>query len=288
MTITRSENGHVTVENAGVGDALRYRMDLFKGTAEYYDRFRRPYPPALLDDLRARVPLGPRSRVLDLACGTGQIAFALASGVADVLAVDQEPELVAFGARKARALGVANVTWLAAAAEDVALEGVFDLVGIGNAFHRLKRDVVTKRLVAHLAPRGCVALLWSGTPWGGDKPWHRALARVLERWQTALGANDRVPAGWEEAIERDPHEAVLRRAGLAYEGELRFSAVEQWTVDTIAGFMYSTSFLNRMVLGDHVDEFEADLRAELLACEPTGAFEQEVSYAYKLARRVEA
>jgi SAM-dependent methyltransferase len=268
-----------------VAPELRYRKDLYRGTAEYYDRFRPPYPAVLLDDLRARVPLTGTGRLLDLACGTGQVAFALAADVAEVWAVDQEAESIEFGRRKAQRLGVTNIRWLAAAAEDVALQGAFDLVAIGNAFHRLDRDAVVTRVLSHLPARGCVALLWAGTPWGGDRPWQRALDETLERWRDALGARDRVPEGWEAAIDRDPHEQVLRRAGLVYEGQFEFSQVQRWTVDSLIGFVYSTSFLNRAVLAHDVDAFEADLRERLLACCADGVFEQDLTFAYELARR---
>jgi SAM-dependent methyltransferase len=268
-----------------VARELRFRKDLFKGTAEYYDRFRPPYPAVLLDDLRARVPLRGTGRLLDLACGTGQVAFALAAHVAEVCAVDQEPESIEFGGLKARRLGVTNVGWIAAAAESVALEGVFDLVAIGNAFQRLDRDAVARRLIPHLPEGGCIALLWGGTPWPGDQPWQRVLLDMFERWMDAVGARTRVPEGWEKAMEQDPHEMVLRRAGLSYEGKFEFSVVERWSVDSLIGFVYSTSFLNRTVLAHHAGAFESDLRTQLLACCPDGVFEQDLTFAYELARR---
>ena len=252
-----------------VAGELRYRKDLFAGTAEYYDRFRPPYPAVLLDDLRGRVPLRGTGRLLDLACGTGQVAFALAADFAEVWAVDQEAEFIEFGERRAQTLGVTNIRWIAAAAEDVALEGAFDLVGIGNAFHRLDRDVVAKRLVPHLSERGCVALVWGGPAWRGDRPWQRVLVDTLERWMDAVGARDRVPEGWEQAMEQDPHEQVLRRAGLAYEGSFEFSAVKRWSVESLLGFVSSTSFLNRAVLGHRVDEFESDLGSGSSPVAPT-------------------
>lgn len=122
-----------TRDDRAVAGRLRFRKDLYKGTAEYYDRFRPPYPSALLDDLRDRVPIDATSRIVDLACGTGQIAFALAPHVGEVCAIDQEPEFIDFARRKAQGLGITNIHWVAAAAEDVALEGAFELVAIGNA-----------------------------------------------------------------------------------------------------------------------------------------------------------
>lgn len=266
---------------------LRYRKDLYAGTAEDYDRFRPPYPPELIDDLRTRVGLDDRARVLDLACGTGQIAFALAPHVAEVVAVDQEAGSVEFGRAKAERLGVANISWIAAPAESVPLVGSFDLVGIGNAFHRLDRDAVARRVASHLVVDGCVALLWTGPIYLGDLPWQHAMHDLLERWQDEVGARDRVPAGWEAAMDRDPHAQVLRRAGLTYEGIFDFATTQRWTVESLAGFVYSLSFLSRAVLGPHREAFERDLARALLDCSADGRFEQELAFFYDLARRVD-
>jgi SAM-dependent methyltransferase len=262
----------------------RFRSDLFVGTARYYDEFRPPYPPALLDELSARVPLGSTSRVLDLACGTGQLAFPLAGRAGEVWAIDQEPESVEFGRQKAARLAVTNLRWRVGRAEEVALDGRFDLVTIGNAFHRLDRDAVARRLVDHLARRGCVALVWSSSPWLGDAPWERALHDALQRWQDEVGARDRIPAGWEEARQRDPDEQVFRRAGLVPEWKYELAVEHRWTVDSLVGFVWSTSFLNRVALGDRADEFAADLRRVLLACCPDDRFEHELTFDVELAR----
>lgn len=111
------------------------------------------------------------------------------------------------------------------------------------------------------------------------------MSEVLERWQGTLGVRDRVPAGWEQAMQRDPHEQVLVRAGLVYEGRFEFSVLKRWTVDSLIGNVYSSSVLNRAVLGNHTEAFENDLRGQLLSSEPDGVFEQDLSFAYELARR---
>src|SRR5258708_1838492 len=75
-------------------DGIRFRRDLYRGTAAYYDKYRLPYPPALIDDLVARTALSGAGRLVDLACGPGLVAFALCSHFAEVWAVDQEADMI--------------------------------------------------------------------------------------------------------------------------------------------------------------------------------------------------
>lgn len=264
---------------------VRFGRDLYRGTANFYDEFRRPYPTEVIDALRTRVPLGPESRVLDLACGTGQLAFGLASAVHDVVAVDQEGEFIELGRAKARRLSVENIHWMQGSAEDVELVGPFDAVTIGNAFHRLHRDEVINRLVPALSPSGCVALFWSWTPWSGERPWQRALARVVDRWVDRLGARNRVPEGWAREIEQVPHRQILIDAGLDDEGRFEFPMAETWTIASLIGIIYSSSHLNREVLGPRAAAFEQDVRTELLPHAESGQFRQDQTYAVELARR---
>ena len=203
--------------------------------------------------------------MLDLACGTGQVAFALAAHAWEVVAVDQEPGFVEFGQQKAGRLGVGNIRWVVRAAEELAIDGDVDLVTVGNAFHRLDREAVARRLVPHLRPRGCVALLWSDSPWRGDRAWQRVLDETLEGWTDRVGRGTGCPRGGRRRSARDPHEAVLQRVGLAYEG-VRVHR-RRWSVEALVGFAYSTSFLGRSALGHQAPDFEADLRRR---CSPAG------------------
>ena len=98
------------------------------------------------------------------------------------------------------------------------------------------------------------------------------------------GATDRVPLGWESVIKLDPHEQVLRRAGFEYLGKFEFTTEQRWTVETLTGFGYSTSFLNLHALGGRAPDFERDLVERLGPCTADGVFGQPASYAYELAR----
>nr|MDT0665574.1 SAM-dependent methyltransferase [Micromonospora sp. DSM 115978] len=61
--------------------------ELFAETAWYYARFRPGYPQAFVDDVVRRFRLDGTGRVLDLGCGTGQMAFPLARHVGEVVGV---------------------------------------------------------------------------------------------------------------------------------------------------------------------------------------------------------
>lgn len=263
---------------------MEFGDDLYRGTAPYYDRYRPAYPEALIDDLLRRHPVSGRGRLLDLACGTGQVALPLCRSFAEVVAVDQEPESVAYGEAKARSIGVRNISWLQGAAETVTLAGPFELVTVGTAFHRLNRPLVARRMRAWLQAGGAVALLWSDVPSSGDQPWQAAMAELLSEWMTKAGTTDRVPAGWVQAMEQVPHEQVLRQAGFDYAGKHEFTVEWRWTIETLIGFVYSTSILNRHALADRAAEFERDLAGRLAPLATDGAFRQSAGCAYELAR----
>ena len=78
---------------------------------------------------------------------------------------------------------------------------------------------------------------------------------------------------------------MLASAGFTIVGDLRLRTPYEWSVETLTGFMYSTSVLSQPALGPNVDAFARDLRKRLLAVEPDGIFREEISFAYTLARK---
>ena len=269
-----------------VADEVRFAADLFRGSAGYYDRYRLPYPDALLADLVLRAEVSPRGRLLDLACGTGQLAFPLRRWFAEVWAVDQEPDMVELVRAKATAAGAGEVRAIVSSAETLRAEPeYFELAVVGNAFHRLDRDVTAGRVLGWLEPGGHLALCWSSQPWSGQGDWQRALAAFLDRWMTALGAEGRIPAGWDLARQRRPDLQVLSDAGFEVAGSHEFAIGHRWSLPELAGLIRSTSFLPAAVLGDQGAAFDADLAATLGPYGDAGAFSETVSFNYELARR---
>ena len=275
-----------TRENRGVSDPLEFDPALYRGTAGYYDRFRVPYPQLMLDELLSLVQPSGNGRLLDLACGTGQITFAIAEQFAEVWAVDQERDMISAVREKARVAGASHVRTAVSTAEALdAPSAAFELVAIGNAFHRLRRDTVAAHAFRWLQPDRCIALLWGTGPWTGEAAWQRAMAGVLSSWRAKLGAEARVPAGWDEARRKRPDAAVLQAAGFDAVRSSRFPTAHDWTVDALIGFVYSTSFLPRDVVGDRAELLERDLRRELGGFETRNELHETIDFAYELARR---
>lgn len=255
--------------------------DLFTGTADAYARFRPPYPDALFKALLDEVP--PSHRLLvDLGCGTGEIAIPLSTPFEQVVAVDIEPEMVATGTAKAAALGIDNIDWRVSRAEDVRFpEGSVHLVTIGAAFHWMDRPAVAAQCLEWLASGHCVAVLGSNSPWTGEAPWQQVAVDVMRR---RLGEHRRAGSGTFER-PAEPHEVVLAAAGFADVEERPFPVEHVWTLDGFLGYLASTSFAGPEVLGDEAVAFENEMRAELLAYDPSGRYPEVIAFYYIVGRK---
>lgn len=241
-----------------------FRRDLYEGAAEDYDRYRLGYLEEMLRDLLERVNVSGHGWLLDVACGTGQVAVALADAFAEIWAVDQEPDMIGLMRDKALSGGLAHIHPIVSAAEElVAPAATFELITVANAFHRLPRKQVADRAAEWLHPGGHMAILWAETPARGDRPWQLAFSQALREWASAVAATDRVPDGWEESRRQRPDSVLMSEAGFEPLGRFSFTSVHHWSIDRLIGFAYSTSFLSRRVLGNQTDDFEADLRARL-------------------------
>jgi SAM-dependent methyltransferase len=277
-----------------VDEEPRFAADLYRGTGAVYDKYRVPYLDEMLEDLVRRAGVAGHGRLLDLACGTGHLAFPLRRWFAEVWAVDQEPDMVEVVRAKAAAAEAGSgaaaggeIRPVVASAETLDAEpGYFELAVIGNAFHRIDRDVVAGRVHSWLRPGGCLALCWSNGPSSGAEPWQQAIAATVARWRAALGAEHRVPENWNEPRQLRPDSQVLSEAGFEAAERHEFAAERRWTVPQIAGYVRSTSVLPDAVLAERGADFDADLTATLgPLADADGSFTQTVSFAYDLARK---
>ncbi|HEY0918309.1 protein-L-isoaspartate O-methyltransferase family protein [Devosia sp.] len=123
-------------------------------------RSRRALPaPAPFARLVQLAGVEPQDRVLDLGCGTGYSTAVLAALAAEVVGVEEHPELAAQARENLAALGIANAAIVEPPlAEAPAASGHFDVVIVEGTV-----DVVPEDLFARLADGGrLVALVRKG------------------------------------------------------------------------------------------------------------------------------
>ena len=131
----------------------RERAGSFGSVAERYDRYRPRYPSELIDDLAALQP----AKVLDVGCGTGKAAAALAERGLSVLGVEVDERM----AQVARGHGVevqvaAFESWDAAGRE-------FDLITCGDAWHWIDPVRGVAKAAELLNAGGTIARFWTST-----------------------------------------------------------------------------------------------------------------------------
>ena len=121
-----------------------------------YDELRPEYAPEAVAWVAERCGIGPGSRVVDLAAGTGRLSgWFLQLGV-DVIAVEPAANMRAVLEERFPA-----VRAIVAAAESMPLaEQSVDAVVVGNAFHHFERDAAMAEIRRILRPGGALAVFW--------------------------------------------------------------------------------------------------------------------------------
>src|SRR5262249_13558769 len=122
---------------------------------------------------------GMPGRVLDVGCGTGELARRLAPSVERVDAVDFSEAMLGL-ARRLPGGDARNIRWTLGAVEDVALKGPYDLVTAGESLHWMNLDLVMSRFAQVLTSNGSLAII--GRNWDTEaRVWERILP-IIERY----------------------------------------------------------------------------------------------------------
>jgi SAM-dependent methyltransferase len=115
---------------------------------------------ANLDEIVARAALRGHERVLDVGCGAGHTALALAHGAAEVIALDLTEEMLATAAGLARDRGLSNVWFRRGRAEALPFaDGSFDVVTSRLCAHHYADAAAATREAARVLRRGGKYLL---------------------------------------------------------------------------------------------------------------------------------
>lgn len=199
------------------------------GMARAY-RHRPPYGDETCDVLVGLMPADIEGAVLDVGCGTGDLARPLAARTDRVHAVDASEAMVAQG--RGRPGGKAtNLHWMAAPMETAPLRGPYALAVAGESIHWMNWSLVFPRIAGVLADDAMFAIVErceSAHPWGAE------LKHLIGRYSTnrdyvpfelvkgleergffePLGVHATVPVGFTQSRE-DFIEAIHSRNGFS-------------------------------------------------------------------------
>lgn len=165
---------------------------------ETYERGRPDYPAAAIALLAERLELGPRTRLADVAAGTGKLTRLLAGlGCRQVVAVEPMAGMRAQIARHGAAISL-----VAAEVEHLPLAtGSLDAVTVAQAFHWFDVPRAAVELARVLGPAGRLAIV-TNRP-AHTTPWQADLWSTLRRYE-ALAPRPAATRGWRQALQ-DSH-----------------------------------------------------------------------------------
>lgn len=237
----------------------RFPEDAFRGTSRYYADHRPPYPMALLSDLLEKGRGRNDSRLLDLGCGPGRVTLPLAPYFKEIWAVDPEREMLEEGMVRTPEPYRSKIHWIHSTAEAVDLERKrFQLITIGEAFHRMDQRLVAQNSRDWLVPGGRIAIIGYKHFWNYSEGWKQRVNVVLDRYGGHQVRKNRIgplsPMSFEE---------VLEAVGFIDVNQREYEESRSWSEDEIMGYLFSVSTFSKRKLGDRAGSFEEEVRGAL-------------------------
>jgi ubiquinone/menaquinone biosynthesis C-methylase UbiE len=215
---------------------------------------RPPYPAEVFEILHNLIT-HKSGAVLDVGCGTGDIARQLVSQVERVDAVDWSAGMI----EKGKTLPVGNhpnLRWIHGRAEEATLYPPYGLITAGETLHWMDWEVVLPRFRAMLSPHGYVAIVERKAL---PPVWHVELQQLIPRFSTNP---DYQPVDLIGELER---RGLFKKIGEARTTPVPFI---QSVTDYIEAFHSMSSFSRERMGREQAMAFDAALKALLSdACE---------------------
>ena len=133
------------------------------------------YPDALFERIAQRIPSG--AKVLDIGCGTGELAIPLANMGFQVEGIDPSMAMI----ERAKA-ACAKVNWFNCYTEDFDFASRYDLIVAANSLHWMNWSVVFPRFKQALAENGTLAIVTGGDLF--DYPGAEQVIELIKAYST--------------------------------------------------------------------------------------------------------
>lgn len=115
-----------------------------------------------------------------------------------------------------------------------------------------------------------VAIFCDKSLWTGEEEWQQAVKKVIQKY---LGEERRAGKGTFKASE-EPWEKILARSAFRFVKIQDVSIVRNWDVESVIGYLFSTSFAAPHLFGNQLDKFKEEVKNTLLSLNPKGVFQE--------------
>ena len=265
-------------------DIKKINSELFSGTYEYYAKYRPGIPEEVINIIIRHFAIKPSDRILDIGCGTGQVALVMEGKCGEIVCLDSDPEMLK-QAKKATKNSKIKLVWINRGAQDLGKIkenlGTFKIATICRAFHWMNQKQVLKDLDGLIDEDGGVAIFGDGSFWTGPKDWQQAVRKVVQKY---LGEERRAGTGMFKQLD-EPWENITSRSSFKLVKKQEVPTVRNWDIKSIIGCLFSTSFAAPNLFGEQVHAFQKDIKKTILSINPRGIFQENALWSIILASR---
>lgn len=242
-------------------------MNVFEGTAEYYNTYRPGVPDELVRLAVEATDDKEPKQLLDLGTGTGQVLETFLPYFDSVVAVEPDAAMIRFArARLEPKAQDKKIIFIQATAEDAldSIEDEADLVTIAHAFHWMDQLTVLEKLDRVVSPMGVLAIFGDSAGFWTqrEEEWQTEARRVIQGF---LGASRRIGAKNQGQGSPYPQNFpdILRQSTFSDVEVHQVPHLRRWKIDSLIGYLYSTSYAARYHFGTDASAFEAALNDTL-------------------------
>ncbi|GAA5030488.1 methyltransferase domain-containing protein [Actinopolymorpha pittospori] len=257
---------------------MTYDPTIYLGAATHYRFGRPPYSPEFENFLARELSLDGTARLLDAGCGPGILTTRLAPLFAETVGLDPDADMLAEGRRAAEQLGLSDIRWVQARAEDLpdAAPGPYRLVTFGQSFHWTEEQQVAETVYDMLEPGGMLGLIVHTVdgrprpaPAGTPIP-HPEIRALVEKY---LGSTRRAGQGTSQ-VRNHRFEDVLAHTRFGGSRSAFLPGVPDLlrTIDSVLAGYFSFSWAAPHLFGEHAEAFAEEMRALLASRSADGVF----------------
>lgn len=233
-------------------------QNVFQGTAKYYAKYRPEIPQAVVNYLKEKYNLNGEGLLLDIGCGTGISTKAFAPFFSRVIAFDVNQEML----NEAIAMdNMHNIDWRLCSDDNLNLgnEKVKLAIAI-RSFNWINQYPFLQRIHKNMAEGGVVSIIGDGSFWTGNELWQKRVKEVIQEF---LGVERK--AGKEKKYNApvEPYIITLEKNGFVDIDYKSIPVIRHWNIESIIGYLYSTSFSAWDLYKGQNTAFEKKLEQEL-------------------------